>query len=75
MRKGAQKVCEAFAQGRPCHAGSAIWTDGTRIYSYAVAIAWRVETGSVFVERNPERSSVTTRSHINDVARYFGVPA
>lgn len=75
MRKGAEKVCRAFEKGQACRVCSAIWTDGTRIYSYAVAIAWRVETGSVFVERNPERSSVTTRSHINDVARYFGVPA
>jgi hypothetical protein len=73
MRKNAQRVCKAFEHGRPCRPGSSIWTDGERIYSYAVPIAWRLSTGSVFVERNPERSSVTTQRHVNDVALYFGV--
>ena len=73
MRKGARKVCEAFEHGRPCRPSSAIWTDGERIYSYALPIAWRMSTGNVFVEQNPARSSITTRNHINDVASYFQV--
>ena len=73
MRKGARQVCQAFERGKPCRPGSAIWTDGSAIYSYAVKIAWR-DGGILVVNRNPERSSVTTRNHVNDVVAYFGAP-
>jgi len=47
-RKLEDEVCAAFAEGKPAHAArqkKTMWTDGVRIYSYAMPIAWWIHSG------------------------------
>lgn len=60
-RKLEDDVCAAFAQGKAAHATrqkKTIWTDGVRIYSYAMPIAWWV-----YEDGEPTEGKIDTCRH------------
>lgn len=57
-------VIEAFIQGKRKRDGSAMWTDGETLYSYAMPLARRFEGSHVEVLTTYEECpSATTRYH------------
>ena len=73
MRCNAKKVCDKFAAGKAGTGDSkrTIWTDGEKIYSYAMPIACRIYTGGVAIVAYSDGPSRTTRSHIRAVQTAF----
>lgn len=66
MRKNARKVIEAFNEGKPFN-GQTIYTDGSVIFSYRMAIAEIRSDGSVWILPYENAPSATTKSHIRAV--------
>ena len=73
MRQNAKKVCTKFEAGKSGSGDSkrTIWTDGQRIYSYAMPIAARTFMGGVAIINYSDGPSRTTRSHIRACQSFF----
>lgn len=70
MRKNAEKVLMAFAEGKPCN-GKTIKTDGVNLFSYAMKIAYKNEKGGIDLLEYEQAPTATTRSHIRAAESFF----
>jgi hypothetical protein len=62
MRKGTQKVFEAWRNGKHLRKQESIWTNGRTIFSYQTPI---VSTENCRTTFNARKYSVTTSTHQN----------
>lgn len=67
MRKNTMTTAAAFLAGEPNHESPTISTDGRTIYSYAAAIATKLDDGRVAL--NITQYSPTTSQQQRDLAR------
>ena len=56
-----QDVVKAFEEGQRCQGSSALWTDGTKLYSYETVILQRLDDHSIVA--NITKYSHTTSVH------------
>jgi hypothetical protein len=73
VRKNIGYVLDAFEQGKAAVGDSkrTCWTSGNVLYSYAMPIAWRHESGAVTVVAYEAGPSRTTRSQIRACEIFF----
>lgn len=73
MRKNAERVLQAFADGKPAVGDSrrTVHTDGRVVYSYRMPIAARLTDGTVIVVRYADAPTATTKSHVRACERSF----
>lgn len=69
MRKNASEVIDAFKR-HEYKQGATIWTDGKKVYSYAMVIGEHKED-SVWIAPYENAPSNTTRSHIRALQHSF----
>lgn len=66
MRKNVEKVIRAFEYGTSAVGDSkkTVWTDGQKVYSYRMLIAYRNDVGTIYVCSYSSAPSNTTRSQV-----------
>lgn len=70
MRKNIQAVIEAFKAGK-AHTEVTCSTDGMKVWSYSLLIAWRLPNGDVQTLPVTDAPSATTRSQIRAIREAF----